>query len=119
MKGNPAIGQIVRSLTLRDHVLFTAAMCSPKPFPYVESQEEEQHLQALVHELSESGLSPSEIASYVRGVTGHICLSVLRMPVDQRGASWFCKEALHRLCSGIQIPNNPPSLRRSQDTAEE
>ena len=119
MKGNPVTAQIVRSLTLRDHVLCTAATYSPTPFSYVEPQEEERHLQALVRELSESGLSPSEIVSYVRDVTGRTCLSVLRMPVDQRGASWFCKEALLRLCSDIRIPNNPLSLRSSQGTGEE
>ena len=112
MKCNPVTAQTVRSLELRDRVLCTAAMCAPNPFPYVEPHEEEANLQALVRELSESGFSPSEIVSYVRDVTGHICSSVLQMPVDQRGVSWFCRETLHRLCSDIQIRHNP---RLSED----
>ena len=119
MKHNPVMAQTVRSLTIRDQVLCISAMCASTSFPYVGLQEEEQHLQALIHELSESGFSPSEIASYVRDVTGRIYSSVLQMPVDQRGLSWFCKETLHRLCSDIQIHCNPRLPGYSHNTAGE
>ncbi len=106
MKCNPVTMQTERSLMLRDRMLCMAAICASTPFPFVESGEEEEHIRRLVRELSEAGLSPSGIASYIRDATDRICLFVSRLPVAQRGVSWFCKETLHRLRLDIQIPNN-------------